>query len=265
MKIKRLTLIFTLLLSLLPMQIFAESTSGTLTIRSSMQVNGGGSPVYRVKSLGSDEAFYQDVVVDSLYGSTIKLKKGNYTIQEIKTTKGFKPENPNKITIDIPHRMENGEYTSRIIMDFKSYKTTPEKPNINPPRPTYDEPGKPPIYDTPERTPTDPPKDPTYPILGLREIDKGDDPERKEIIISEDDKDDKKDPDPTPEKEKEKEKKDTDTPQKTPKKNEGHNPKTSDDSFAFERILMIMVVGGISGGLVFLYLYKRNKKDNKDE
>ena len=261
MKIKRLTPIFTLLLSLLPMQIFAESTSGTLTIRSSMQVNGGGSPVYRVKSVGSDEAFYQDVVVDSLYGSTIKLKKGNYTIQEIKTTKGFKPENPDKITIDIPHRMENGEYTSRIIMDFKSYKTTPEKPNVTPPRPTYDEPGKPPIYDTPEPTPTNPPKDPTYPILGLREIGKGDDPERKEIIITEEDPVDKKDPDPTPREDKD-EKKD---PEPTPKKNEGHNPKTSDDSFAFEKVLVFMVIGGISGGLVFLYLYKRNKKDNKDE
>lgn len=243
------------------MQIFAESTSGTLTIRSSMQVNGGGSPVYRVKSVGSDEAFYQDIVVDSLYGSTIKLKKGNYTIQEIKTTKGFKPENPNKITIDIPHRMENGEYTSRIIMDFKSYKATPEKPNINPPTPTYDEPGKPPIYDTPESIPEDTPGEPTYPILGLREIDKEDDPERKEIIISEDDKDDKKDPEPTPREDKD-EKRDSEP---TPKKNEGYNPKTSDDSFAFEKVLIFMVLGGISGGLVFLYLYKRNKKDNKDE
>lgn len=101
--------------------VYAEEPVNTplysLTIRSTYQVNNGGSPEYVIeKEDGS--LFYAKVT--SLDGATVSLPQGSYKVRETVTTKGFKPMAKGDVYVNLPHKDENGEYHSKVIIEMKS-------------------------------------------------------------------------------------------------------------------------------------------------
>ena len=239
---KRLILCMALIFSFLAfVPVYAEGNTveGTtdlnkncsITIRSTYQVNNGGSPEYVIKK-DDGTVFY--LKVDRVEGNTIKLPEGNYKITETKTKEGFVPMAKDGVYITLPHKDEKGDIHYNTIIEMKSDRV-PEKPN-NTPTPSE------PIKDVPVK---DEPKDEPV-VLGERPEENKPQPEPDSEPI------------PEPQPEPEKPVNEDPTPDTEPAPRRGQSPKTG-DNMTFE-ILGVITIAGL---LTVLYLIWKNKNKEK--
>lgn len=206
----------------------------SITIRSTYQVNNGGSPEYVIKK-DDGTVFY--LKVDRTEGNTIKLPEGNYKITETKTKEGFVPMAKNGVYITLPHKDEKGDIHYNTIIEMKSDRV-PEKPQDITPTPNE------PIKDVPVK---DEPKGEPI-ILGERPE------ENKPAPPSTDE----EKPEPQPEPEQPVDEESTPDTEITPRR--GQSPKTGDSMF-FE-ILGVITIAGLLTVLYFIWKNKNKEKTN---
>lgn len=234
--------------------VHAESVGkGYITIRSLSQTQSGGTPVYRLLNTQTGES--KKIVVRSNNGEKTQVDYGVYKIKEIQSAPGYKPENPDDIVIEIPHKSESGSVSTDVSIDMKSYKETPEKPTPNKPdkptpdKPIVDQPNEPQTDEPMEEEPWDPVKLEERKTEETPQDDPKEEPEKEEdpikIKVTKEDLE-----------QKEVIKKEEGLPQP----NKTTNPKTADDSFTMEAVLAgvgLAVVGGI-----VLVLKKKKNSEN---
>lgn len=209
----------------------------SITIRSTYQVNNGGSPEYVIKK-DDGTVFY--LKVDRVEGNTIKLPEGNYKITETKTKEGFVPMAKDGVYITLPHKDEKGDIHYNTIIEMKSDRV-PEKPQDNTPNPS--EPIKNvPVKDEPKGEPI---------ILGER-------PEENKPTPPHPGNEDEETPEQPTEPEKPVD--EETTPDTEPAPRRGQSPKTG-DSMVFE-ILGVVTIAVLLTVLYFIWKNKNKEKTN---